>query len=166
MFFCLYNGIGTALQPLASANFGAKQQDRVSKTLALSLKLSCLLGFVFLFLSELFPGAILNIYMDVNEDVMSIGPDIMRIYLSSILFTGISIVSTFYFQSVLRRGYSLCISMARGLVFPILFVIILTLIFGKDAIWWSTPAAELATFILSVLLLISERRSGTKPTRI
>ena len=94
MFICLFNAIGTALQPIASTAYGGGRRDRVDKSLSISLKLALLLGIVFFALAELFPGAILKIYMDVSDEVMAVGPRIFRIYSLGIIFAGISTVST------------------------------------------------------------------------
>ncbi len=160
MFYCLYNAVGTALQPLASTNYGAGNRKRVSATLSLAIKLTVVLGILFTLVCQLMPGTILKIYMDVNDGVMAVGPSIFRIYNLVIALTGISITSTYFFQSVLKRSCSMLISLSRGLIFPILFAIILPLIFGKNAIWWSVPLSELITFMISVIFLIVERRRG------
>lgn len=163
MLICLFNGIGTALQPLASFNYGACKPDRVRKALSISLKLTLFLGVIFLVVCQAIPGAILKMYMDVNDAVMAIGPEIFRIYTLCIIMTGVSITSTFFLQSILKRGYSLIISLARGLVFPLLFVFVLPLLFGKDAIWWSIPAAEAVTFILSLIFLLKGKKNLQYP---
>ncbi|MBQ7362825.1 MAG: hypothetical protein IJW48_00070 [Clostridia bacterium] len=158
MFYCLYNAVGTALQPLVSANYGAGAHERVNKTLKISLAASVALGVAFTLLTQLLPDVILKIYMDVTDGVMKIGPPIVRIYNMAIGFTGISIVLTFYFQSVLRRGASVCISLCRGVIFPLLFVFAFPAIFGADALFYSMPIAELMTFIIALLLLFFAKK--------
>ena len=158
MYFCLFNAIGTALQPLASSAFGAEKHARVREVLNLSLVLSVVFGAVFLVLSHLFPGAILKMYMDVNDEVMAIGPRILRIYTTSIAMTGISILCTFYFQAVLRRSFSLIISVLRALVLPIGLVMAIPALFGIDALWWSIPIAEAITCLAALAMLIYDKR--------
>lgn len=159
MFYCLFNAVGTALQPLVSTNFGAGNHKRISETMSLAIKLTVVLGVVFTLLCQLAPGAILKLYMDVNEEVMRVGPSIFRIYNLVIALTGISITSTYFFQSVLKRGYSMIISLARGIVFPILFAFILPITFGVEAVWWSIPVSELITFIISLFLIVKQLRA-------
>ncbi len=163
MFICLYNAIGTALQPISATAFGGGRRDRVDKVLALSLRLSLILGVLFLALTMLFPGTILRIYMEVNDEVMAVGPNIVRIYSLGIIFTGISTVSTFYFQSVLKRDFSLYISLSRGLLLPIIFALILPALFGASAIWWAVAAAEFITFLMSVLFIFIEKKQAKIP---
>lgn len=162
MYFCLFNAIGTALQPLASSAFGAGMTERVREVLRLSLRLAVVFGAVFLLLSHVFPETILRMYMDVNDEVLAIGPRIVRIYTVAIAATGISIVSTFYFQAVLRRLFSLIISVLRALVLPIAFAFIIPAAFGIDALWWSFPTAEALTFVSAVIMLVYDKRRGDK----
>ena len=163
MFICLFNAIGTALQPIASTAYGGGRRDRVDKSLSISLKLALLLGIVFFALAELFPGAILKIYMDVSDEVMAVGPRIFRIYSLGIIFAGISTVSTYYFQSVLKRDFSMYVSLSRGLVLPIALAILLPVLFGSEAIWWATVAAELITFLLTVFFILREKKRINAP---
>jgi Na+-driven multidrug efflux pump len=160
MFICLFNAIGTALQPISATAFGGGRRDRVDKARALSLKIALLLGVCFFALAELFPGTILKIYMDVTDEVMAIGPRLLRIYCLGIIFTGISIVSTYYFQSVLNRDFSMYISLSRGLVFPIALAVLLPFVFGDGAIWWATAISELITLILSLIFIYIEKKNN------
>jgi len=162
MFYCLYNAVGTALQPLVSANYGAGRGDRVSGTLKIALFVTVILGVLFTLISELFPDIILRMYMDVTDEVMRIGPPIIRIYNIAIGLTGVSILLTFYFQSVLRRGASVCISMCRGVLFPLAFVFSFPHLFGSEALFYSMPAAELVTFIIALLLFFFKREDTKK----
>ncbi len=164
MFYCLYNAVGTALQPLASANFGAGMHERVKKTLGISLICAAALGIIFTLLAELIPGLILKMFMDVTDGVMEIGPPIFRTYNMAIGLTGISIILTFYFQSVLRRGSSVCISLSRGVIFPLLFVFLFPAAFGSDALFYSMPAAEAVTFIIALCLFLFGRKERKTKT--
>ena len=158
MFYCLFNAVGTAMQPLVSAAHGAGKQERISEVLRLSVRLTLALGVLFLLLVELFPETILRLYMDVTDEVVAVGPRIMRIYSLGIVCTGISILSTFYFQSVLKRGASVLVTVLRGLALPLAFAAILPTFFGIDAIWWGIPLSELITLTVAAILLVRDRR--------
>ena len=91
--------------------------------------------------------------MAVTEDILAIGPAALRIYGISFLFMGINVVSTYYLESVLRPRQSLVISLARGLVFTGLFVLVLPAVFGVQAIWWTMPLTELLTALYALASL-------------
>ena len=154
MFFCLFNGIGTAMQPLVATAFGAGNSRRIKETLKLSFVTAIAMGALFFSVCEIFPEAILKIYMDVDASVLAVGPRIVRLYSLSVPILGVGMVCNYYFQSTLHRTASIIVSMLRGLFFPVLFVLTLPLILGYDYIWISTPLGEYLTCAISILILI------------
>ena len=85
MFYCLFNGIGTATQPLVATAYGAGNNDRVKKTLKLAFLTALVMSTVFFTVCEAFPETILRIYMDVTDEVLAVGPRIVRLYAISVL---------------------------------------------------------------------------------
>lgn len=154
MFYCLFNGIGTALQPMVSTAYGAGNIKRIKETLMLSFTTAIVMGILFFAICEAFPTTILKIYMEVNDDVLSVGPRIVRLYASALPVMGISMVCNYYFQSTLHRTASITVSMLRGLIFPVTLVLALPLIFGYDFLWLGTPIGEFLTCIVAALLII------------
>jgi Na+-driven multidrug efflux pump len=159
MFYCLFGGIGTALQPMVATAFGAANHERIKKTLRLSFLTSIVMGVIFFALCELFPGTILRIYMDVTDEVMAVGPRIVRLYSLAIPAMGISMVCNYYFQSTLHRSASLVVSLLRGLIFPVIFVLTLPIILNHDYLWLATPIGEVLTCAIAVLLIIPMLRA-------
>lgn len=157
MFFCLFNGIGTAMQPLVATANGAGNKERVSATLKLSFITATVMGILFFTLCQAFPETILRIYMDVDDAVLAVGPRIVRLYSISLLVMGYSLVCNYFFQSTLMRASCIIISLSRGLVFPVLFVLTMPLIFGYDSIWLAVPIGEIVTAIIALAIFISHR---------
>ncbi len=162
MFVCLFNGIGTAMQPLVATAYGAGNTERVRKTLRLAFMTAAVMGVLFFTVCQLFPETILRIYMDVDSDVLSVGPRIVRLYSIGLLVIGFSMVCNYYFQSTLLRAACILISMLRGLIFPILFVFTLPLIFGYDLIWLAVPTGEILTTVVALIIFVSCYRSRNK----
>jgi len=159
MFNSLFSGIGTALQPIVATGFGAKDYGRIKSALKLSFITALVMGTMFFGVCELFPEFILRIYMEVNDEVLEVGPRILRMYASAVPIVGICMVCNYYFQSILHRVSSLVISLARGLIFPLILLLILPLAFGYNSIWFAVPFAEIITCILALLLLIPALKS-------
>ena len=164
MFVCLFNAIGTAMQPLIATAFGANDQERVKGTLRLAFITASVMGVLFFAACQIFPEGILRIYMDVDESVLEVGPRIVRLYSISLLVTGFSMVCNYYFQSTLFRSACVLISVLRGLALPVLFVFTIPLIFGYDFIWLAVPIGEiLTTFIaLTIFILRFKRIKSSK----
>ena len=155
LLVCIFNGVGVALQPLASTAFGAGDMGRVRSTLRLGLICSVILGVVFCIGVLCAPTLILAFYMDVDEGVLAVGPDIMRIYCLGLFVAGVNVLATYYFQAVLKRGMSVAVSLLRTLVLPVALAGALYFGAGADAIWWSLPLSELITFAVSLVFLFT-----------
>ena len=162
MFYCLLNAAGTAMQPIASQNFGSKNLERVLASLKIALITAFAVGAVCFLLVELFPATVLKIYMTVDDTILEIGPRIMRIYLISIPLVGITLVASFYFQSILRQWRSFLIAILRGIAFPLLFLFALPATFGIESIWWCIPLSEGITFVVAVLFIIISNKGLKK----
>lgn len=158
MFYCLYNGIGTAMQPLVATAFGAGKEDRVKGTLKLAFITAGVMGALFFSVCQAFPEAILRIYMEVNDEVLAVGPRIVRLYSISLLVVPFCMVCNYYFQSTLLRVACVLISVLRGLVFPVLLVLTLPLAFGYDYIWLATPIGEILTMGVALAIFVRARR--------
>lgn len=162
MFYCLLNAAGTAMQPIASQNFGSKNLTRVLASLKIAVITAVAVG-VFCFLTvELFPATVLKIYMSVDDAILEIGPRIMRIYMLAIPLVGVSLVASFYFQSILKQWMSFLIAILRGIALPLLFLVTLPSVFGIEAIWWCIPLAEAITFLVAILFIFISNKGLKK----
>ena len=161
MFWCLFNGIGTAMQPLVATAFGAGNNDRVKKTLKLAFLTALVMSTVFFTLCQTFPETILRIYMDVTDDVLAVGPRIVRLYSICLLVMGFGMVFNYYFQSTLLRSACVITSVLRGLVFPVALVLTLPMLFGYDFIWLAIPLGEIITAVIALLIFIPKFKALT-----
>lgn len=157
--YTLFNGIGTAMQPLVATAFGAGNTDRVKKTLKLAFLSALVMSALFFTVCEVFPTTILRIYMDVSDEVLKIGPRILRLYCTSLLVMGFSMVFNYYFQSTLMRSACTLLSMLRGLIFPVALVLVLPLLFNYDFIWLAVPIGEILTVTIAVLIFIPKYKA-------
>lgn len=157
LFQCMFYGVGQSIQPIVSVNHGAGRSDRVRRVFGLSMATALVMGALFCGVMELFPGGVLHLFMDVTDSVMAIAPSILRIYSTSFLLMGVNIVAGYFFQSILKNGQSLLISLLRGFILCAAFALLFPALFGFDAIWWAMPVTELGTLCVALLLL---RRSG------
>ena len=162
MFVCLFNGIGTAMQPLVATAYGAGDRERVKGTLRLAFITAAVMGVLFFTVCQTFPETILRIYMEVDADVLAVGPRIVRLYSLSLLIVGFSMVCNYYFQSTLLRSACVVISMLRGIVLPVLFVFTLPLLFGYDFIWLAIPLGETLTTVVALTIFIIRYRQRAK----
>lgn len=143
-FFC---GLGQAIQPIVSTNFGAQKFDRIKEVKNLAIITSLFLGVLFTSLGLAFPRQITMIFLKADENLLRLSEHVMRIYFLSFLFMGVNFTATYYLQSIMKSRESSVIALLRGIILSGLLVIFLPMIFGVDGVWWGMVATEVVTVI-------------------
>jgi Na+-driven multidrug efflux pump len=82
----------------------------------------------------------------------------MPIFAASFLFTGINVITSFYFTSIGKAKESAAISSARGLVILLICIFVLPPIFGMTGIWLAAPLTEIITLLISISFIATEKR--------
>lgn len=153
-----FAGIGQAVQPIASTNFGAGLRKRTWESFTYLWWTSILFSVISAAVCILFPSQILSVFMDTTENVLSIGPHIVRIYSLSFLLMALNINIVFFLQSVLLPFPAMIFSLMRGLIASGLLLVILPLIIGMDGILWAMTGAEIITAMLAIPYTLASRR--------
>lgn len=149
---CATYGIGQAAQPLLSQNYGANKWDRVKETQRYSLYTVAIFGVLCTAAVLLYPTFFVRIFMSPTNAVLALAPSVMRVYALSFFALPLNIYATYYFQSVMRNGTALAVSLMRGLVLCGIFVFLFPICFGASTLWWVMPITE---FFVAVFVLIS-----------
>ena len=158
---CCGYGIGQASQPLLSENFGAKKYKRVNKTLLYGIITSFVVGLIWIILCQTIPQGFIKFFMTPTEEVLKIGPNIIRLYSIAFILLPFNVFSTYYFQSILKPYISLIISLARGFVLSGILLYVFGLI-NKDLIWISIQVTELIVFVFVIINIIKNEKKLKK----
>lgn len=162
LFQALYCGVGQAIQPLVSSNFGAGKKDRVQTLFRLSLATVIGLGIVFTAIGELFPLAIIKLFMSATPEVVAIAPTIIRTYFMVFLFMGITVLSTYYLQSVMKSKMSVVVAALRSLVISGLLLFILPLFLDLNGVLLALPVSELIVAIIALTYIKGQLKARSK----
>ncbi len=149
---CTYS-VGQSAQPLFSVNYGAGKYDRVKGTLRYALFATAFFTVVWTAVMMIFPNGIMGIFMDTTDSVLSIAPDIVRVYCLSFLLLPFNIFSTYYFQSLLKPVTAFIVSVGRGMVLSGILIYALPALLGADAIWFAMPVTELVIAVFAVIVM-------------
>lgn len=150
-------GLNNGMVPIIAYNYGAKEKDRMVKTLKLSVFYAIgimVLGFV---VFQLFPAPLFSLF-DASEMMLSIGVPALRAISFSFLFAGFCIVCGSLFQALGNGVYSMVISIARQLVVLLPAAYLLSLSGKVQYVWWAFPIAELVSLSMTVLFLFRINR--------
>lgn len=148
--FC---GVGQAVQPIVSTNLGAGKTDRIFVILKLSIFTELFLGIIFAGVGMLFPKQIVSLFMTASEVALSIAPGILLPIFLSLLFMGICMFVTYYFQSIMESLLATIIAMLRGIVLSGGLIILLPMFMDINGIWYGMFFTEVITFIIVMVCI-------------
>lgn len=149
----IFTGIGQALQPIISMNYGAGKKERVDQTLQLGLLVGVAFGILFFAIGVIFPEGLTAIFNKDNDlQLASITINGIYLYFICFLFMGVNTVITSYLQAIEKSRIATLISVSRGLVLVIVGLIFLTKRYGINGVWFTMPFAEITTLILVIVI--------------
>lgn len=158
---CLCNGINQAAQPILSTNYGAGRSDRINQVKSLGIKTALIICSIPAILGLLVPNMFTYIFLNPNEEILTMSPLAIRIYFIGFFVMGINIFAVGYLQATAKPLQSLVICLLRGCVLSILFVTILAPTLGIVGIWASVPLSEFVTLFIAIHLM----KKNTKEER-
>ena len=166
-------GLNNGMVPIVSYNFGARNPDRIIKTIKLSVVYAVSIMIVGFLIFQVFPDKLLGMFLAENEtavdpvtgvpDLITIGVPALRTISFSFLAAGFVIVCSSTFQALAHGVLSLMISLVRQLIILLPVVFILSRVFGLSAVWWAWPIAEVASVTLGAIFLRGVYRKDIKP---
>lgn len=151
-----------AAQPIIGFNYGAKIYSRVKETLMISIKIATIISILSWVIVQLFPGAIVNIFNDDNQELLEIGKRGMRMLMIALPIIGFQIVAGNYFQSIGKAKVAALISLLRQVLLLIPAILIIPRFWGLDGVWISAPICDtISAIIVSVFLIKEIKRLNT-----
>ncbi|MCL2132636.1 MAG: MATE family efflux transporter [Lentimicrobiaceae bacterium] len=145
-------GFNLGMQPIVGYNFGAKQYDRVIRTLKYSLIIgTCISTFGFL-LGELFPTALARCFND-DKQLISLTVQGLRIVLISFPLVGGQIIASNFFQAIGMPKVAIFLSLSRQMIFLIPALFVFPYFFGLNGVWSACPFADFLSFLLTMAVL-------------
>jgi len=145
--------IGQASEPLLSESLGEGNIKAVNKYKRYGLISAIVLAVLSFSLMATIPGFLLKMLADAQEGsvTMNIGIKILRIYFIGFLLMPINIVFIYYFNSILKPKEAFILSICRGLLFPVILLIVLPII-DFDLIWLMPLISEALVLLIAFVL--------------
>lgn len=139
-------GINNGLVPIIAYNYGAKNKDRIKKSIKLAFTTVTVMTLVVSVLIISFPREILGIF-SASGKMLEIGVPMLRICALSYVFAGISIVGTSIFQAFGNGILALLDSILRQIIVLLPVAYIAIRFFTVNEIWWGYVIAEFASVL-------------------
>lgn len=145
-------GVNNGLVPIVAYNYGAKNKDRIMKTIKLAF---ITVTFMMIFVSAIiiiFPRELLGIF-SASGKMLEIGIPMLRICALSYVFAGISIVGTAVFQAFGNGILTLFDSILRQIIVLLPVAYIAIKFFTVNEIWWGYVIAEFSSTLFVIYLM-------------
>ncbi len=145
-------GFNQGVQPILSFNLGAKEHKKIFEIIKNSFFILGVLGIFFYTLINIFSANIVSIFLNDVEDI-NLTKKALTTYSFAYLICGFNIFSAGYFTAVDMVKISTIITMLRGILLLVLFILILPMFLGTTGIWITMFVTEGITLIFSYIFM-------------
>lgn len=145
-------GFNQGVQPILSFNLGAKEHKKIFEIIKNSFFILGVLGIFFYTLINIFSANIVSIFLNDIEDI-NLTKKALTTYSFAYLICGFNIFSAGYFTAVDMVKISTIITMLRGILLLVLFILILPIFLGTTGIWITMFVTEEITLIFSYIFM-------------
>ena len=148
-------GMSQGLQPVVGTNFGAKQYDRVRQAMKVFSIGGLVLAAIFWIPSLLLSSQILSLF-GVEANIIAQGVGNFRLFYSVFILYGVMVMTITFFQSIGNGKKAGIIVMLRQLFLFVPAMIILPMVFGVKAVWFTQPLVDFIMIVVGILMMLSE----------
>lgn len=145
-------GFNQGVQPILSFNLGAKEHKKIFEIIKNSFFILGVLGIFFYTLINIFSANIVSIFLNDVENI-NLTKKALTTYSFAYLICGFNIFSAGYFTAVDMVKISTIITMLRGILLLVLFILILPIFLGTTGIWITMFVTEGITLIFSYIFM-------------
>ena len=167
----IVTGIVLGGQPIFGYNYGAGKLDRVRQTYRIVLLASVTVGLVSTLIFQLWPEIVINLFGAGDEMYMEFAKKTFRIYLSLVTVTGLTKMTTVFFQSIGKSVQAVVTSLVRDIVCFTPLAIFLSAAMeqakpgsGIDGILLAAPIADAVAAVVILCLTVHFFRKVKKQT--
>ena len=120
-----------------------------------------------LLIVELLPRQLIGIFGAGSESAYytAFAMRCFRIYLCMMVLAMVNKGTFIYLQALGKAGASMLLSLVREIVFGVFLPILLPRFFGLDGLLYSFPAADVLTFLLTVVVVLRVYRELGSPEK-
>lgn len=151
-------GISTGAQPIIGYNYGSRDYDRVRKSFDIALVASEVVAVIAFLIFQFSPMTVVSLFGSEEGLYNEFAVMAFRIFLLFCPLTGFQTVAAIYLQAIGKPVKSAILSLARQIIFFIPAAVILPMFLGVTGVLWTGPVADGLAFLLSLGLILYERK--------
>ena len=161
-FFMPLFGLNNATISIVAYNYGARNPQRIKKTLKLAVGAALCFMVAGLLAFQLIPQVLLGIF-ELSDTFVELGKTALRIISFHFPIAAVCIALGASFQALGNGIYSTITSLCRQLVVLLPAAYLLSLTGDVNAVWWAFPIAELMSLIATLFFFARIYRQKVKP---
>ncbi|MGI6106859.1 MAG: MATE family efflux transporter [Lachnospiraceae bacterium] len=148
-------GFAAGCTPIVGYNIGAGRKDRAKQLFKDLLAAEFIVGLIALFITEVFPRQLIAIFGAANESqyYTDFAVKSFRIYLCLLPLSMVNKGTFIYLQALGKAVLSTMLSLMREVILGVSLPIIMPIFMGLDGVLYSFPAADIITFVFSVIVI-------------
>lgn len=150
LVIAIFSGICNGISPIISFNYGANNKDRINKILKIAISTIIIIGISSTILMIFGGETLIKMFSKGDAELIRITAEATKLYSVAFVFNGLNILTSAYFTALEDAKTSAIISVLRGVILILIFIIILPIILGDIGIWLTVPASELVTVFIAV----------------
>ena len=154
-------GITQGFIPIAGYNYGAKNYERVRKTIKIAIRYSMILATLVFILLFGFPELTTKIFT-TDYLVIQKTPNAMRWVFAATPIIAIQLIGAAYFQAVGKATPALLLTLSRQAFFFIPLIFILPLWYDELGVWMAFPASDVLSTLITAYFLRKEIKFNLK----
>ncbi len=162
-------GLTQGAQPIIGYNYGAKQYDRVKKTILIEVKIALLYTVVMWAVCVFTPQVFAMIFTS-DVDLRSVTENAMKIYFFGTFIFGAQIVCQNAFIALGQAKVSMFLALLRKIVFliPLIYIIPSLTTLGVNGVFLAQPIADILAASCTTIsfLIISRKLLNNNPEQI
>lgn len=165
-YWLIVNGFVGGTQPILSHNYIKESNNRVRKTLKMTLLFVLIFSTIYSLLFYIFPEQITSIFSQHNSELFNITRTGFRLVMFALPFAGFNVVTTIYFQAIGKNKISIFLAVSRVIFFMIPFILLLPKLLGVNGIYLIIPLSEVFASVISLFFIRYNLKHDIKYIRI
>ena len=158
LVFAIVIGIAQGSQPIIGYNYGAKNYDRVKKTLRMAISYAIIIASTGFLCFQLFPRQIISIFGTGTDEYFAFATRYLKIFMFLIFISPIQPIASTFFTSIGKAGKGFFMSLTRQVLFLTPLIIILPRFMGVEGVVYAGPIADAAAVAVTTIFLVQEMR--------
>ena len=140
------SGIAQGIQPISSFYYGKQERKSYEAILKMALAMAIILSVGSFLGCQMFGGSIVGLFIKRDSLLFDSSVAALRKYSLAFVLMGFNVVLAAFFTSF-------PISVGRGLIFPVLALVLVPKVLGAENLWYAGAVSEMAASVIAGMFM-------------